>query len=302
MTRTAWFLLAALVIAQPARAQVFAPCGGFVTHVWVPQPSGHVNISIPGGSYSGGGSHPGTPAPGNGGGGNGGGSHQATPVGGGTSGGGGNSGGGPSGGGGGGDGAVVLLVLAVAAAVALPVVVWAFDEDARPDVVHCWWAPEERFSLYGGTTSELRLSGFLGAKGQLRLGVIGLDGALEGNSEGFGTAHGALLVRIPPKQHVEFAVSLGGRRLVTPLGSQSYLELGLPQRYAPFRWNALNPGLSFELRPAVLLSPAGAFDVRLDAMMVFPLGPWASIDIGARAYSFQGAVQGGGVFGFQLSL
>jgi hypothetical protein len=134
------------------------------------------------------------------------------------------------------------------------------------------------------------------------MGFIGLDGAAEGSAYGYGDVHGALLFRIPPRQHVEFALSLGGRRLVSATGAQSWFEFSLPQRYAPFRWSALEPGLSFDLRPAVLLSPDGVFDVRLDAAFVFPLGPWASIDVGARAYSFQGRVQGGGVLGLQLSL
>jgi hypothetical protein len=42
--------------------------------------------------------------------------------------------------------------------------------------------------------------------------------------------------------------------------------------------------------------------VRLEAAVVFPLGPYASIDLGARAYSFQGNVQGGAMMGLQLSL
>jgi hypothetical protein len=43
-------------------------------------------------------------------------------------------------------------------------------------------------------------------------------------------------------------------------------------------------------------------DVRLEAGIVFPLGPYVSIDVGGRAYSFNGAVQGGAMMGLQLSL
>ena len=50
MSKVAWILLLSTALAQPARAQAAGPCGGFVTHVWVPQPSGHFgSISVGGG-------------------------------------------------------------------------------------------------------------------------------------------------------------------------------------------------------------------------------------------------------------
>lgn len=277
MSRVAWILL---LSASVAHAQS-GPCGGVITHLWMPEPSGRLTIG-------GGGS---TSAPSGGGNGGGGGPHEATPV----------SGGSPSGGGGGGDAAV--LVLLVVAAAALPIVVYAIDEDAQPDVSQCWATPEERLSFYGGTTSEVGLAPFLGARGLLHWNAMGLEGGAEGSQLGSSfDVHGAVLARIPPKQHIEFALGLGGRRLYSFLGSQSWFEVSLPQRYTPFRWNALEPGLSFDLRPSFLWNPTGVWDVRLEAAVVFPLGPYASIDIGGRAYSFQGRVQGGAMLGMQLSL
>ena len=70
MSRVAWILLLSAGLAQPARAQTAGPCGGFVTHLWVPQPSGRI------GSISVGGGGTGT----SGGNGNGGGPHEATAV------------------------------------------------------------------------------------------------------------------------------------------------------------------------------------------------------------------------------
>ncbi|HYV46972.1 MAG TPA: hypothetical protein VFA20_19045 [Myxococcaceae bacterium] len=283
MSRVAWVLLLTSSLAMPAYAQQYGPCGGVVTHLWMPQPNG--SITIGGGGSS--------PAPGNGGGGNGGGgTHEATPV----------SGGSSSGGGGGGGDAAVLVLLVVAAA-ALPIVVYAIDEDARPDVAQCWAVPEERVAFYGGTTSEFGLAPFLGARGLLNWNALGIEGGGEGSRLGASfDVHGAVLARIPPKQHIEFALGLGGRRLYTLAGSQSWFEVSLPQRYTPFRWNALEPGISFDLRPSFLWNPSGVWDVRLEAAIVFPLGPYASIDVGGRAYTFQGGVQGGAMLGMQLSL
>ena len=293
--RVASILLLTTALAAPARAQGYGqaygppgsgPCGGFVTHLWVPQPGGYGggSITIGGGSTSGGGGNSG-----------GGGSHSATPVG------GDGSSGGSSGGGGGGDGAALLVLLVVAAA-ALPVVLYAVDEDARPDVMQCWATPEERLSFYGGTASEAGLAPFLAARGLLHWYMVGIEGGVEGTPLGSFDIHGSFLARIPPKQHVEFALGFGGRRLYTRLGAQSWFEVSLPQRYAPFRTSALEPGVSFDLRPAFLFDPNGVWDVRLDAAIVFPLGPWASIDIGGRAYTFQGGVQGGALLGLQISL
>ena len=263
-----------------------------MTHLWVPQPGDRIgSVSIGGSGQVGSGVHGATPVGGgsSGGGDSGGsGSHAATPA------------GGSSGGGGGGDGAA-LLVLAVVAAVALPIVVYAVDEPAQPDVVQCWETPEERLAFYGGVTSGVGLTSLVGGRGLLHWGVVGVDAGLEGTSGRTGQVHGAFLARIPPRQHIEMSLGIGGRRLVDPLGAQSWFEVSLPQRYTPFRWSALEPGVTFDLRPAVLLA-RGAVDVRLEAAVVFPLGPWASIDLGAQAFTFQGAVRGAAVAGLQLSL
>jgi hypothetical protein len=288
MSRVAWILLLSASLALPARAQ-YGPCGGVVTHLWVnPQPSGSITIGGGGiGSPPPGGVHGATAV-------GGGGTHTATP-------GGGGGGSAPSGGGGGGDAAVLVLI--VVAAAALPVVLYVIDDDAQPDVMQCWATPEERFALYGGTTSEVGLAPFLGARGLLQWHAVGIEGGAEGSRLGASfDVHGALLARIPPKQHVEFALGLGGRQLNTLLGSQSWFEVSLPQRYTPFRWNALQPGVSFDVRPSFLWNPSGVWDVRLEAAVVFPLGPYASIDVGGRAYTFQGSVQGGAMLGMQLSL
>src|SRR5262249_53957065 len=159
------------------------PCGGVVTHLWVAQPRGYVGSIDIAGSYPSGG---GAPPPG--------GAHAATPV---TNGGqGGSTGGGMSGGGGGGGGGPAPAVVWVVAAAALPVVLYAIDDPARPDVMQCWATPEELISLYGGTSSELQLSAFMGVQGTLRWGLFGIDGGIEGRSLGDGgDAHGEVLLR-----------------------------------------------------------------------------------------------------------
>ena len=258
-----------------------------VTHLRIHQPGATINVRGGGGTYGGGGTHSATAV-----GGGGGGAHEATAVS-----GGGNSGGG----GGGGDAALVLLVVAAAA---LPIVVYAIDEDAQPDVMQCWATPEERVSLLRRRHFGVLWSGPVpGHAGPAAVARAGHRGRFRGYEHGSFDSTGRSWRASRPSSTSSSRSPSAGRRIdSSTLGSQSWFEVALPQRYTPFRWNALEPGVSFDLHPAFLWNPSGVWDVRLDAAVVFPLGPYASIDVGGRAYSFQSRVQGGAILGLQLSL
>ena len=254
------------------------PCGGWFTRYWVPQPAIDIGPTYIGAPYEPGPVHP-----------------SSSP------------GGDPGGSGSGSDisDARLLLVFAVIAVAALPVFVYAVDAPATRDVMQCWAQPVEHFSFYGGgLAGGIDSTGYFGARTGVSMAFLGIEAF--GETSGFrGWSYydvgGALSLRLPPKQHLDIALSIGGRQLVTQSASGSWLEVALPHRYLPFRRDAMNPGLGLELRPALLLSSRG-LDARLDASLAIPFGPWADVEVGGRVYSFYSGVRFGGLFGLSLHL
>ncbi len=255
------------------------PCGGWFTRYWVPQPAIDFGPTYVEPTYEGG-----EPPV-----------HSSS------------SAGSDSGGSGGGDisDARVLLILAVVAVAALPVLVYAVDAPASPDVMQCWAEPVEHFSFYGGgLTGGIDSTGYFGARTGVSMAFIGIEAS--GETSGFRgwnyyDVAGAVSLRIPPKQHLDIALSIGGRQLVAESGVGSWLEVALPHRYLPFRRDAMNPGLALDIRPALLFSSRG-LDARLEAALAIPFGPWADLELGGRVFSFQTGVRFGGLLGFSLHL
>lgn len=256
------------------------PCGGWFTRYWVPQPAIDVGI---GPTYveppsEGGSVHSSSSAGGNA--------------------------GGSSSGGDIGD-ARILLVLAVVAVAALPVLVYAVDAPATSDVMQCWAEPVEHFSFYGGgLAGGIDSTGYFGARTGVSMAFLGIEAS--GETSGFRgwnyyDAAGAVALRLPPKQHLDIALSIGGRQIVSQSGTGSWLEVALPHRYLPFRRDAMNPGPALEVRPALLFA-SGAIDARLDAALAVPFGPWADVELGGRVFSFRRGIRFGGLFGFSLHL
>ncbi len=198
-----------------------------------------------------------------------------------------------------------LLVLVVFAVAALPVFVYALDREAGPDLMQCWSSPSERFNFYGGGVGGE--GGYLGVQGTAAFGFIGVDLSAENGLSGYRDLRGTLAIRAPPRQHVDLGIAFGVHEVVAyepalaGYSAHDYFEIAVPHRYLPFRTDAYNPGLGLELRPAVLIS-RGAFDVRLDASLVVPFGPWASLLVGGRIYSLESELRTGFTVGFDFSL
>src|SRR5207302_3362380 len=120
--------------------------------------------------------------------------------------------------GGGGDGKA-CLVIAVVVIAALPIIVYAVDDDADPDTLARYQRLEPRFELYSGatSTSDPHLwAPLAGGRASLGSGALGLDASLESTLDPryYGAADVHLLLRPPPKQHIEGALALGARRVV----------------------------------------------------------------------------------------
>lgn len=262
-------LLAAVLLMLSAPAVASGPCGGYFTSAWTPQPNVPVGVVI------------------------------QPPV----SGGGGDGGGAVHGGDFGGmSDAKALLIVAVVAVAALPLFLYALDENAAEDVLHCWGVPTETFNLYGGAVGGGGLTaGFMGVRGAIGFGLLGMEASVETSPRSFHDIAGALALRAPPRQHVELSLAVGVRQLADRFAERTWFELALPHRYLPFRIDAYRPGVSFEFRPALLWA-TNALDVRVDASVVVPFSRWATAAFGLRVYSFGPSVRGGPVLGLNLNL
>ncbi|MBL8923242.1 MAG: hypothetical protein JNJ54_30605 [Myxococcaceae bacterium] len=212
------------------------------------------------------------------------------------------SSGGGSVGGGGGDGKA-LLVIAVLVAIALPIVVYALDDDAPPIVQQRWGCPSFQLDLVGGLDTGVA---FPGARpyGQGRFtmtwGVIGGDVSFDLNPTAVNAFATHLLVRLLPKAHVEGGLAAGYRRLVTPGGQvREGFDVGLPHRYAFWRDDLRTFGL--ELRPSLLFGPSG-IDASLEGAVIAPLFELLHVRVGARVYSFGNAIVYGAQAGLTLGI
>jgi hypothetical protein len=252
------------------------PCGGFVTRHWVGQPSIPTQVVIV----------PDLPVVGGGGGGAA--VHGASPVG--------------SAPDVGSMKAEALLIAAVVAAAALPAVVYALDAPATHDIEHCWAMPTERFQFYGGALGvNAGSTGYFGMRGGISAAFFAVDGSAEGSGYGYRDLAAALALRAVPRQHIDVALAFGVRQVFDGFALRNWFEVALPHRYLPFREDAANPGLGIDVRPAFLFG-GDAFDVRLDASLVIPFGPWAALELGGRAYTFDSQVRTGGLVGLHFSL
>lgn len=185
-----------------------------------------------------------------------------------------------------GDGKAALLVLVVVA-VALPVIVYAVDSPADDVTASRWGEPHVHASLGAGALHPPDAYDFGAAfSGQAAVtwGVWGLDASVEslalaGPPSWAADAH--LLIRPPPRAHIDGALALGVRRVVVGQEQRDYFEWALPHAYYPLGRDAL----FIELRPGVLIAPDD-YDLRLDLALAYPLGTHAVLRVRGRAYSF----------------
>lgn len=214
----------------------------------------------------------------------------------------GSSSGGSSVGGGGGDGKA-LLVIAVLVAIALPIVVYAIDDDAPPIVAQRWGCPSFQLDLLGGVDTG---AAFPGARpmGQSRFtmafGVVGGDVSFDLSPAAVSSFATHLLLRLMPKAHVEGGLAAGYRRLVTAGGQvREGFDVGLPHRYAFWRDDLRTFGL--ELRPSLMFGPSG-IDASLEGAVLVPILELLHLRVGGRVFSYGNAIVFGGQAGITLGI
>jgi len=206
---------------------------------------------------------------------------------------------GGSGGGGLGDGKA-LIVLAVVVVAALPVIVYALDDDAPAVVENRFHCPSFGFDLTGGADF-----GTFGAApsgtGRVNFGYayLGADFQFDLTTASVRGYSSHLLLRIGPKKHIEPAIAAGFRWMTYNGEVRRGLELGVPHRYVFFRDGLREGGL--EVRPTFQFSFPG-FDVGLELAALIPLVEPLTLRVGGKIQTFGDALVGGVNAGLSLSL
>lgn len=201
---------------------------------------------------------------------------------------------------GGGDGKA-LLVIVVLAAIALPIVVYAVDDDAPPIVSQRFGCPSLQLDLAGGVDVSSAFTGPRGG-GQARLSVgyhfFGMDLQLD-VSPGVSALATHALVRLPPKKHIEGGIAVGYRRMWVGGELRQGFDVGLPHRYAFWRDDLRTLGL--EVRPMFTISPGGV-DPSLEVTFIVPVFEMLHARVGGRVYSFGQSIVFGGQAGLSFGL
>lgn len=188
-----------------------------------------------------------------------------------------------------------LLVLAVIALAVLPIIVYAFDDDADPLTLERFYCPELNFSAMGGvhipTGAGQRINGLGIAKLRADVGYVGGMAELElapnnGTLAPSFSAH--FLLRAKPKAHIEGALALGARRATGPGGTLDGFEVALPHTYVFSRDGYRKLGL--ELMPRVFWNRRG-IDAGADLNVVIPIADVLQLRVGAGAFSHASSTQ-----------
>ncbi|MFZ5470046.1 MAG: hypothetical protein ACOZIN_11480 [Myxococcota bacterium] len=204
-----------------------------------------------------------------------------------------------------GGGGEAILVLAVVAAAALPVVIYALDAPASEEVLACWRDLRLEMAVGAGvvtnaSTSANRWPTLGAARFSLAGGPLGISTSFESSftRAAYGSADVHLLLRPPPKEHIEGGFALGARRVMSGGAARDGVEAGLPHRYVLWRDGPRQLGI--DLAPYVFINTGGV-DFRLEGGLHLPVDDHFSIQLGGRAFSFDTRVDVGGRLGFTFA-
>ena len=207
------------------------------------------------------------------------------------------------GGGGGGEG-VVILAAAVVGAALLPVIVYVVDDDASPEAHARWEGLSTRIVFYGGTSTQAGVNpaaGFVGGRATVGYQLLGVEAGIESstNPSQYGMADAGLMLRLPPRAHVELGFSVGGKALQLDGRGMAGVEIAVPHRYL---FGELFQGrVAFDVRPSVAFN-GGDSRCSSTAPCRFPLPGPLSARIGGRVYSLDHDIEASAFGGLELGL
>lgn len=206
------------------------------------------------------------------------------------------------GGGGSGDGVAILFVAVVGAAL-LPVMVYAFDDDASPESRARWSSLSGRVLIFGGGTTQLHApgAGFAGGRITGGTGLVGVDASLESalQPDRYAEADGTLVLRLPPKQHVELGLALGGKMLQVKDAAMTGFEVAVPHRY--LFGSLFSQRMAIDVRPSVATN-GDDLALTLEAGIQIPLPGPVSARLSGRVWSLNHDIEAGGLGGFEVAL
>jgi hypothetical protein len=188
-------------------------------------------------------------------------------------------------------------VLAVVVAMALPVVVYALDDDAPPVVVQRFHCPAMTFEGSGGsqTGAEGVTAGVASGRLTFAMSHVGADFQFEAGPSAVNVFATHLLLRPTPEAHIEGGLALGYRNAFYNGLYRDGFEVGLPHRYAFWRDGLRTVGL--DVRPFLVFGRAG-LDAGLEAAFVFPLAEFLHVRAGGRVFSWGSTL----LYGFDAGL
>jgi hypothetical protein len=187
----------------------------------------------------------------------------------------------------GGEGAgYALLAVAVVAVAALPVVVYAVDNDPPPLVLRRFNCASFSFDGWGGVeggTSNIPWAGI--AAGRVRVAYSHLGGEIQfdASPNGVGSFSVHALIRPTPKEHLEGGLALGYKRTSFGGTMRQGFEIGVPQLYT--LWRNRGRELQLELRPGVFITTDKTIDLSVDFAVLIPVLERMSVRLGTRVFS-----------------
>ncbi len=180
-----------------------------------------------------------------------------------------------------------VLVVAVVAVAALPIVVYAADNEPPPRVLRRFNCASFSFDGWGGVEGGSAGAPWMGiAAARVRVAYSHLGSEIQFDGSPFGgvgdfSVHG--LLRPTPKEHLEGALALGYKRSYFGGTMREGFEIGVPQQYT--LWRDRGRELQLELRPGVFITTRKTVDLSVDFAILIPVLERMSLRLGTRVFS-----------------
>lgn len=187
----------------------------------------------------------------------------------------------------GGGAGYAMLVVAVVAVAALPLVVYAADNEPPPRVLRRFNCASFSFDGWGGVEGGTASAPWMGiAAARVRVAYSHLGSEIQFAGSPFGgvgdfSVHG--LLRPTPKEHLEGALALGYKRSYFGGTMREGFEIGVPQQYT--LWRDRGRELQLELRPGVFITTQKTIDLSVDFAVLIPVLERMSLRLGTRVFS-----------------
>jgi hypothetical protein len=179
-----------------------------------------------------------------------------------------------------------LIAVAVVAVAALPVVVYALDNEPPPRVLRRFNCASFTFDGSGGAEGNARSPwlGIAAARVRVAYQYLGTEIRFSGsprNGVGDFSVHG--LLRLKPKEHLEGAIALGYQRSYFGGSMREGFEIGLPHQYT--LWRQRGRELQLEVRPGVFITTVKTVDLSVDVAILIPVLERMSLRLGTRVFT-----------------